>query len=170
MLGLEQDRVLLPGIGGEVGRAFYWRQTDSEDTTLSAEDLLSRAQMPFNNRILSETEKWLAELSGYNTFNILDLFYIEQRLGCWAAPQHYGNTTSLFEFSPFNHRRIFLAMMRLPYEYRMRQELTNDICRNTWPELLDLPFNKFTGFSHYIRKTKAFGHRASRKIRKIIRT
>ena len=46
--------------------------------------------------------------------------------------------------------------MKLPYEYRMRQQLPIDICQNYWPELLELPFNEFTGFKNYLHKTKKY--------------
>jgi hypothetical protein len=46
--------------------------------------------------------------------------------------------------------------MKLPYEYRFRQQLPEDICLKLWPELLELPFNEFTGFKNYIYKTKTY--------------
>jgi hypothetical protein len=168
MQKLERNKVLLHGIAGEVGRSFYWLPTDYEGMKLSATEILFRANFPFHQAVLRETEKWLTELSGFNAFAILDLFYIEQRLGCWAAPQHYGNQTSMFELSPFNHRRIFSCMMRLPYEYRRQQELSNDICRDLWPELLDLPFNEFTGAKKYAHEAKNYGFRFAKKIMKRI--
>lgn len=139
---LDEERVLLPGMGGEIGRAYYWRGGDRAERMPSAAELLSRASFPVHRRTLRETEDWLTELSGFNRFNILDLFYLEQRLGCWAAPQHYGNLTSRYELSPFSHRRVLESMMRLPYGYRRRQRLADDVCRAQWPELLDVPFNR----------------------------
>jgi hypothetical protein len=103
-----------------------------------------------------ETDKWLFNLSGYNRINILELFYLEQKKGCWASPMFYANTFSRFANSPFNHRRIFQAIMKLPYEYRLSQQLHKDICLNLWPELLEFPFNEFTGFKNYVHKTKNY--------------
>ena len=85
---------------------------------------------------------------------ILDLTYIEQRLGCWGGPQHYGHPhSSALRLFPFCHRKIFELMLKLPYEYRQKQELTIDIIRQEWPELLSLPFNSFTGIRAYIEDT-----------------
>ena len=140
----DKRRVMLTGIAGEVGRAFYWRPGDTEESILSAVELLKRAQLPANDAILRATEAWLANLAGYNAFQVLDLFYLEQRLGCWAGPQQYGNTTSAFELSPFNHRVVFTAMMKLQHDYRRDQRLSEDISRVNWPELLDYPFNQYT--------------------------
>jgi hypothetical protein len=42
--------------------------------------------------------------------------------------------------TPFNHRRIFDAMMRLPVEYRRKQRLADEVIRASWPELGILPY------------------------------
>jgi len=151
---LDRTRVLLPGMAGAVGRAVYWQQSDHINKKITAKQLLTRAHFTNQKYILEATENWLAELDGFNIFNILDLFFIEQRTGCWAAPQHYGNTISKFEFSVFNHRVIFRSMLQVPYEYRRQKNLEGDICRNMWPELLELPFNEYTGFRGLIGKLK----------------
>jgi hypothetical protein len=157
---LDQHRVLMPGMGGEVGRSFYWRPDDRPDTKLTAQDLLQRASLPQNEELITETNKWLSELEGYTAFTILDLFYIEQRLGCWAAPQAYGNKTSLFEFSPFNHRKIFRSMIKLPYEYRRQQLLANDVCLYASNDLLKVPFNQFISTKQSHLDIKSVGEKA----------
>jgi hypothetical protein len=168
--GFDRHRVMLPGIAGEVGRAFYWRDGDSAVSKLSAEILMQRAGLPVNDGILQATTDWLDGLSEYNAYQILDLFYLEQRLGCWAGPQHYGNTTSVFELSPFNHRRIFTAMMQLPYQYRLDQQLANDVCRQRWPALLKYPVNRYTSWDRLRKKTIDSCHRTCSGIVSIMRT
>jgi hypothetical protein len=140
-----------------------WEAIDL-DTKISARNILKRANMPIENRFLKETNKWLSELSGYNAFDVLALFYIEQRCGSWAAPMYYANTFSRFAISPFNHRRIFQAMLKLPYEYRFRGQLPKDICLNLWPELLEMPFNEFTGLKNYIDKTKTYVKKQKKEV------
>lgn len=161
---LDPQSVLLNGIGGEVGRAFYWRPGDRADRKLSADQLLKRVRFPRHPQILGQAENWLSGLTGYNLFQVLDLHYLEQRLGCWASPQHYGNETSLFEMSPFNHRPVFTSMMRLPYAYRRRQHLATDLCRTQWPELLELPFNEFTGLRKYPQRLERAGKAVIKRI------
>lgn len=148
---LDPKRVLLPGTAGEIGRrTMQWRDTDRPGTKLSASDVLIRCKLPEHPALLKAVEAWIAELSFVDTFTFLALVFVEQRLGCWAAPQHYGNTTSAFEFTPFNSRQIFHTAMRLPHEYRRTKQLPEDIIRSTWPELLNLPFNQFTGVKGYM--------------------
>jgi hypothetical protein len=46
---------------------------------------------------------------------------------------------------------VFELMIGLPEEYRTRDLLASDVCRQLWPELLSLPFNRLTGWPR-IRK------------------
>ena len=55
--------------------------------------------------------------------------------------------------------------MSLPYEYRMQQQLTIDVCKSEWPELLEFPFNKFPGVKNYIEIT----NKVLRRIMKIFK-
>lgn len=143
---LDPGRTLVVGVCGEVGRGYYYSKGDRADRTLTAEVLLARMGLPKHERLIGEATQWIQSLpSGLGYFNSLDMAYIEQRLGCWAAPQRFGNLTSVFEFSPFCHRRVFESMLRLPVEYRWRDELPEDICGTAWPELLAVPYNRFTG-------------------------
>jgi hypothetical protein len=135
---------------------------------ITAAEIHERRQIPHHNRILSETEKWLSGLSGYNLFQILDLFFLEQGEGCGESPKFYTNTTSLFGISPFNHRRIFKSMLKLPYDYRLDLQLPNDICLKQWPELLDLPFNEYTGSKKFLSKTRKSGLKYAKRFTKKI--
>ena len=150
----DPDRVLFNGHAVAIGHGFYWRHGDYEGRHVIADDIIKRFNYPKHNRIAKEVEKWLVGLSGFNIFNIMDLAYIEQRLGCWAAPQLYGNQISLFEISPFNQRMLFRLTMKLPYEYRLPTRLTNAIIGQLWPELLEMPFNEWLGLKNYGYKTK----------------
>ncbi|HEU5098736.1 MAG TPA: hypothetical protein VFU22_06945 [Roseiflexaceae bacterium] len=169
---LDPWRALLPGMAGEVGRAFYWRDGDSATMRLTPEDTVARCHLPANDRIVSAAGGWLDELAGHSAFAILDLLYIEQRLGCWGGPQQYGGDPwSVAQLFPLAHRAIFTATLSLPPEYRANERLVTDICRQEWPELLDLPFNEFSGWQRYprrIAKSVYFsGHNILTKLRKI---
>jgi hypothetical protein len=164
----DRQSAVINGIFGEVGRAYYCKKNDSIDMKITAEEIHERRQIPHHNRILSATEKWLSGLSGYNIFQILDLFFIEQGEGCGESPKFYTNTISLFGISPFNHRKIFKSMLKLPYDYRLSLQLPIDICLKQWPELLDLPFNEYTGIKNYLYKTRKSSFKSAKKITKKI--
>jgi hypothetical protein len=149
---IDPQRAFLPGCAGEVGRAYYWREGDETLERITAHDILKRTKLPATGKILENTELWLGEISNLGWNVILDLTYIEQRLGCWAGPLQYGqdgmHRARLF---PFNDREIFKAILNAPVDPRRSQMLADDILASEWPELLDLPFNKLTGAAGLIQ-------------------
>jgi len=150
---LDANRALLNGIGGEVGRSFYWRQRDKTKKYIDAKELLHRCHIPADGKILKKMQDWLLEVADFNVYAILDLMYLEQRLGCWAAPEQYGgDNCSISMLSPFSDRKIFESMLRLPIEYRWKQQLAFDICQMADTELASLPFNDFAGSLKYPKR------------------
>ena len=164
LMQLDPARVLLPGITGEVGRTYYWDGADAEDTELQAADLATRMTLPPHPRLLGALDSWLEALPSLSTFQILDLAYIEHRLSCWAAPQHYGNQRSRFELAPLSSRASFDAMLRLPYEFRAEGGLFREVCRTTWPELLSWPVNRYPGMKGVARGAMGRVKRVARRI------
>lgn len=147
---VDSRATLLGGLGGEVGRCFYWQRDDSEATRVTAEMWLERARLPAEDSILKETRAWLDGLpAGLSAFDVLDLAYIEQRLGCWAGPQAWGLDGYVRgQLLPLCDRRSFECMLSLPAVYRRRQQLALDVVR-TWPALETLPFNEPLGWRRY---------------------
>ena len=149
---LDRKRALLPGMGGEIARSYFWSR-DREIKLLDAKAILDRLHLPVCDKTLIMTEEWLSEISDLSPSLVLDLAYIEQRLGCWAGPQMYGSDhRSVCHLWPLSHRRIFQLMLQLPSEYKQKQQLAKDICALEWPELLDTPFNDFSGPLKYVKR------------------
>jgi len=118
--GLDSNRRLLKGFGGEVGRGFFWLEGDAPRMTITAANLLKRSGMPPQAALVTEIEVWVKGLAGLTALDVLDLYYLEHRLGGWAGPHHYGGWVSGIELSPFNQRGVFASMLKLPYEYRWK--------------------------------------------------
>ena len=159
------QNVLLPGMAGEVGRAYYWRSKDQPTRPLEVDDVLSRCKLPRLEMFRAEARNYLDGLRHLDTFVVLDLIYIEQRLGCWASPSYLGNIRSKYEFTPFSQRRIFTDMMKLPTEYRRHQKLAKDVCRMAWPGLETIPFNECSGGRWLLQRLKS---RAKQTIKYLI--
>jgi hypothetical protein len=136
---MDCDRPYLPGLANEVGRAFYWRPGD-EQRTFTGEDLVKRLGLKPHPTHVAAADRWLAGVPYRHPYDILDLVYIEQRLGCWAGPAAYA-LDFVFRFPPFANRTIFQTMLALPFQYRLDQQLVQDIIQMNWPELLAFPFN-----------------------------
>ena len=77
-----------------------------------------------------------------DAFTLLDLLFVENRLGCWAGvwpyAQYYGPG---FTFFPMNHREVIAHMAGLPETVRWNETFNEMVIRHEWPELLDVPFN-----------------------------
>jgi hypothetical protein len=162
---LDPGRVLLPGTAGEVGRGHTHRPGDPEDAPVTPDRLLERLRLPGHRAYLELAGSWLATLPDLPHETVLELAYIEQRLSCWAGPGHYGNQRSLFELAPFASRPLFRALLAAPLGYRRTEQLATDVCEIAWPELLDLPFNRFTGLRGTARRVVAKAQRVARGMR-----
>ena len=138
-------RFYLPGLGSEVGRAFYWKTTDQADTVLSPEELLARLHRhhPVLPPIVDCAASWLDGVPASNIFEVLDFLYIEQRLGCWAGVTDLGDADGPLRLPPFHNRRIFTLLLGLPQDYRINQQFSTDLIRRSqWQGLQDVaPFN-----------------------------
>jgi hypothetical protein len=140
-----RQHVLLPGVMGEVGRAYYWRDGDADRASIDAATLLERANLPRHPRFIEATEQWLRPMSNFRVVDILDLFFVEMEGGCWSGPQHYGiDPYVAYHLMPFVHRRIIDTALTLPDEYKRAQTLAAAICAREWRELLSIPFNELT--------------------------
>jgi hypothetical protein len=150
---LDVNRAFLNGVAGAAGRSYYFRKGDQDQKDIDAKELLHRCYIPAYGKILKKTQEWLAEVADFNLYTILDLMYLEQRLGCWAAPEQYGGDHCFIGMlSPFSDRKIYESMLRLPIEYRLKKQLAYDICQMADPELVSLPFNDFTGSLKYPKR------------------
>lgn len=151
---LEPQRGLLLGMGGEIGRAIFWRASDTESTSITPEELLNILELPVSPYLKEKANQWMVNLGTNNAFKVLDFLLIEQRLGCWAGPQQYGHITSAFRVYPLCHRTIVEKMLSLPPAYKRSEMIANDLIKNLYPELLMLPFNKPIGIKRYFWSLK----------------
>ena len=157
---LELSGAWMTGFGAEVGRAFYWRDSDQNIDHLSSTILLNRMGLPFSIEFQNAVDNWLYSLPKLPITMVLDFLYLENRLGCWASPHLYGTAPFSISLLPFNNHEIFETMLRLPPEYKQSQRLTHDIISNTWPDLLSFPYNNYTGMRGLIDQyLKSFKHR-----------
>lgn len=148
-------RFNLAGMGGETGRAFFWEKGIPREA-ITPEFLMKKVKAPLDNdEVKAAATKWLngipREFREENA-DVLDLAYIEQRMGCWQAPMTYlfggmNNPGGLSRPSTSPMAEVFCYenMLCLPVEYRVSGVLQRDMVAYGWPELLsDIPFNEPT--------------------------
>lgn len=130
----------LGGLGGEVGRAFLWRPADGPATAMSVDTLTNRFGLPKIPVVTEALTRWYEALPPVDTYGILDLAYLENRMGPWYAVQFCSDPTLVRMAPLFTYRGVEL-MLSLPPDWKRESRLGHEIIRRHWPELLNYPFN-----------------------------
>ncbi|MEP1471037.1 MAG: hypothetical protein ABJK25_08710 [Halieaceae bacterium] len=138
-------RYALAGVGGEVGRAFYWSSGDMDRNHLTAEELLARLGFENSERALARADQWLTRYAGLSRPSILDRAYIDVRLGCWAGAALGGHPVLKPTLSPFNNHTIYESMLALPQDYRLSGQFARDFISCGSSKLAQIPVNRPAG-------------------------
>jgi hypothetical protein len=144
---MDSSRAYLPGLVAELARGFYWKLVydlpDPDDRDGLSRTLLKLMNAPIDRHTLARMTAWMSGLPASSPWSLLDFFYLEQRLGCWAGVCSYAYADMVrLESWPLNSRRLTALMLSLPYEYKAAAGLNDDIIRSRWPELAEFPYNK----------------------------
>ena len=146
LMQLDPGRAYLPGLVAELARGYYWglaHDLPERDRDCLAKVLLKTMIAPVDQYTMARMMHWLSDLAHLDRWTLLDLFYLEQRLGCWGGVICYAYADMVrFELWPLNSRRLVALMLSLPSEYKAAARLTDDVIRSRWPELADIPYNK----------------------------
>ena len=156
------------GVGGGVGRGFFWRRGDTDRTPLDARGMATRLGMPVHPKVVAAVGRWLDGVSGLGTFLTLDLAFLELRMAPWAFANAYG-TPEVHHIHPLVCRTVFETMVGLPPEWRRRGLLTAEVVRQCWPELLDVRINSYGDYRDWLRVVKRVAANPSQIARKFRR-
>ena len=137
---IADTHIFVGGAGGEIGRGFFWRPGDTAETKLTGAGMVNRFGLSPEPVLIEAMEAWLEGLAGYDSLQILDLAYIEQRMGPWAGPQFCCDPT-LVRMAPLLSRRTARLMLSLPEDWKRNEGMADAVLKETWPELLRFPFN-----------------------------
>ncbi len=166
---LDPRRCILPGFGGEIGRTGgrnLFKDGPRKVTVDFLVDYLVRhtgaGDIP---EVVSRARRWVEEISYLHPSASVALYWLEQRLGCWAAPQQHGFVGSAFQLYPFSDRQVLQMFLSLPFRYRTRETVPRKLIAARWPELLQVPFNKPYGFRRYVWEAQRGLARVGRRMR-----
>ena len=161
---LRDNHVFVGGAIGEVGRAFFWHESDGRGTALDGKILTSRMGAPARAELEDRLTGWLSELHDLDSLQALDLAYLEQRVGPWGGAQMFSDPTFV-RHNPLGTARTIELMLALPDEWKRRSKLTTDLVRMLWPELLSYPFNSQGAVADLLKRAG----RATRRPQLIVR-
>ncbi len=158
----------LGGLGGEIGRAFFWRPADTRDMTLGVADLVPRFGMPQADAVTEATADWLWGVQHFNALTQLDLAYIELRMSAWSAAQTYAQSF-VNHLHPLIAREIYSLMLDLPPEAKRGNLLIKSAIAQSWPELSDVPINRYGDYRDLLHAALSATDpkRVAKKLRKM---
>ena len=154
------------GLGGEVGRAYIHKNSDSDNTDLDAQGILHRLGLPAIPAAVTATEQWLRGVNHLPATLKIDLAYIELRTGPWAFASSYVPYPCV-QLHPLVNREIYTQLLGLPIEVRKRNFLKY-LINHTNPDTLKLPINRYGDFRDqiaFIKKIKPA--KIASKLRKV---
>ena len=140
---LGPDHDFVGGLGGEIGRAFLWRATDRQDTAITTDVLMTRFGLRQSQTARDAIEAWLTALKteiGDDAFAILDLAYVENRMGPWANVQFCADP-SVVRYAPMFTYETSELMRSLPADWKREGKLGVAMITQLWPELNKYPYN-----------------------------
>lgn len=138
----DKDCAVLAGSFGEIGRGYYWNGIADARARLSAKGLLRRFDLPRDDRVLAALGHWLDDVTSSDILQVLDLAYLEHRLGAWAAPQQAADPQLCLHPGPFQNLEIFDCLMSLPPGWRWRSLWIDHLLATRGPRLTAWPFNR----------------------------
>jgi len=147
---LEGRDFFIGGVGGEIGRGFFWRPTDSGTMVVTTETIMARFGMPKHPRVRAAVDAWMPSIAGFDPFLQLDLAFLELRMSCWGCASAYANPI-VKQIHPMISRESFATMLSLPPKWRRNNYMILEGVRDAWPELLELPINRYGDYRDFLR-------------------
>lgn len=137
----------LGGLGGEVGRAYIHKPDDNDNTIIDAKGILRRLGLPPAPLVVTATDEWLSGIKNLPTSLIIDLAYIELRMGPWGFGVSYAPYPCT-QIHPLVNRDIYTCLLSLPLAVR-KDNYIQHLVRKLMPEALNLPVNKYGDWRDY---------------------
>jgi len=153
---------LLSGFSGEMTRSPYLYKYGLTKESINEKKYLWLMHLPEREPFLSSFSNWFREIKDFELGTSLDLLYLEQRFGTWAAPHFYGFAPFRLHIVPFVGRNIYADLMRLPIDYKSQQKVPLGITSLFFPELNEYP-NYFYNIKPYHVRLMEY---VSKKIRR----
>lgn len=141
ILDMPKRQYFIAGHASEVGRCFYWKPDDTQKLRLDPDALLTRMWLPKHQTLREAAETWISQAPDIDGLSLLDLVYIEQRLGCWLGPLYDIEPVGRVRITPFAQRAVFELMMQLTPSFKRAQWMVKELISANHPDLLKFPVN-----------------------------
>lgn len=136
------ERFVVTGGVAETGRCFYYK--DGNIPELVTPQYLAKVSEYSGNPIaIRSFASWLATVPSEQFVEVLDLFYIEHRVGNWLGMLHNGFDMVCEVIPAYNSRRYFEMVLGVDVVFRRKPyELFRRVCDVGAPSSSQIPFNE----------------------------
>jgi hypothetical protein len=137
------SKVDVVGTVSDIAKCFYHEKA-SDNEKITSHELSKLLGVENDKFALSYLNKWIMGIGEIYNYNVLDLFYWEQRAGRWVATNalefDVGRQDS---FIPYNCRTLLIDMLSVDEKFRKppKYKLIKKMISNLWPEVLSEPIN-----------------------------
>ena len=166
---LTNRNAVFTGMYGEVGRCRLYRQDLARINaeTIDAQFVINRLTLPSNAELLENITAWFAELKGQPNSVILDLAFHELKFGSWAMGQRPISNSIKLNFLPIAQRAVLDAFLGVAPAEKTTEALFWAIIRRLWPELEQVPVNKYGDMRDYLSLWKKISN--PNRVRRFLR-
>ena len=140
------------GMYGEVGRCRLYRQDLHviNQAHIDARFVIDRLTLPPHPELIENITVWLQGLAGQPNSVILDIAFHELKFGVWAMGQRPMTNSIKLNLLPIAQRKVLDAFIGVAPAEKGTSGLFPTIIENLWPELLQVPINKFGDFRDFL--------------------
>lgn len=138
-----ENSARLSGVAGGVFKPFYGH------TRSKVTDEMLYSFTPYYRKsryVLQQINDWLKSANEFcsdNGVSVLDLFYLEQRLGHWGAEYAFEQDIAMEEFWPHGNRNMLFSVMQVDPRLRARPKCAfyRNLISQMWADALLEPCN-----------------------------
>lgn len=140
----ERDFVFT-GLFGETGRCRLYRQDymTINDAVIDVRFIADRLTLPRHPELLENMAVWLAGLEGQPNSVIMEMAFVELKVGVWAMGKRPAGNQIKLNLQPFCQRRVLEAFVGVAPAEKGTHALFHAVIVRLWPELMEFPINKF---------------------------
>ncbi|HET7819529.1 MAG TPA: hypothetical protein VFL70_09500 [Bacteroidia bacterium] len=143
---IPHDRVVIKGNCAEIARCAYYMSGKKENIQNASQILSMEPGWNQHEFIVESISNWLKDIKKIENnfgYDVVDMFYWEQRLGNWQAQSQLEWDIVQEAITPFNHRELLDIGLGVDNKYKCKPHfyLFPMIAEYLWKETLSEPIN-----------------------------
>jgi hypothetical protein len=136
---------VMAGLFGETARCRLYRQDYAtiNEGTIDSRFLADRLTVPPHPALLEAFDVWLGEIQGQPNSVIMEMAFVELKVGIWAMGQRPMTNSLKLNLLPFAQRRVLDAFVGVAPAEKGTKRLFQAVLERQWSELMEFPINKY---------------------------